>query len=374
MSVRYGMKRKQTLRNPVSAYADFDNAWKEILDQNFPWFMKLFFPAVYEQIDWKRGYELLDKELHRITSKAKVGKRYVDKLIKVYIYGGKEVWVLIHIEIQSQRDANMPERMYIYNSAIFMLHKKPVMSIAVLGDDDPQWKPEPFESDVWGSYVKFHYHTIKLLDYRDKIEELKQSGNPYAFFVIAHLKTLETKRNPQERFNYKEALTKEMIKLGQPLETVQSIIKFIDIMMTLPDELEQEFLQRIYTYQEETNMPLLAPFEKIAMEKGRQEGWQDGRQVGKQEGWQEGRQEGWQEGKQEGWQEGIERGELREAQATLQDILEDRFAPLPDRLKEHIHNIEDISTVRNLRKQSLGAQSLQDFERLLHESISHKMG
>jgi len=66
-------------------------------------------------IDWTKIPESLEKELKRITASAKTKKRFADKLYKVWLLSGEEVWILIHIEIQSQYEENFPQRMYIYN-------------------------------------------------------------------------------------------------------------------------------------------------------------------------------------------------------------------------------------------------------------------
>jgi hypothetical protein len=46
---------------------DYDSPWKEALDRYFELFMAFFFPAAHADIDWKRGYEMLDKELQKIV-------------------------------------------------------------------------------------------------------------------------------------------------------------------------------------------------------------------------------------------------------------------------------------------------------------------
>ncbi|CCI04735.1 hypothetical protein MICAC_5930021 [Microcystis aeruginosa PCC 9443] len=51
--------------------------------------------------------------INRLDFKTK--KRFADKLYKVWLLSGEEVWILIHIEIQSQWEENFPQRMYIYN-------------------------------------------------------------------------------------------------------------------------------------------------------------------------------------------------------------------------------------------------------------------
>ena len=221
------------MRKHKSMPVDFDNAWKEALDSFLPQFLQMFFPEVYEGIDWEKGYEPLEQELHRIARIAKVGKRCVDKLIKVYLCNGEEIWVLIHIEIQSQRDVSLPERMYIYNSAIYLYHRIPVMSLVVLGDNDPNWRPEKYENSLWGSEVQLKFQTIKLLDYKDHLEEWKDSKNPFVFFINAHLKTLEEKRADSNN----KATKKEIAKMDQEIARLNKVYSGVRSMNSLPSAL-----------------------------------------------------------------------------------------------------------------------------------------
>ena len=116
---------------------DYDSPWKEALDAYFEPFLALLFPEVHRQIDWSRGYESLDKEFQQVVREAEVGRRYVDKLVKVWTTDGAECWVLIHVEVQTTRDAEFPRRMYVYNYRVFDRYNRPVASLAVLADDDP---------------------------------------------------------------------------------------------------------------------------------------------------------------------------------------------------------------------------------------------
>ncbi len=51
---------------------------------------------------------MLDKELQPIVRQAKRGRRYVDKLVKVWLKSGQEQLDLIHIEVQAGRRASSP--------------------------------------------------------------------------------------------------------------------------------------------------------------------------------------------------------------------------------------------------------------------------
>jgi hypothetical protein len=140
--------------------ADYDSPWKEALDRYFEVFLALLFPHIHRLIDWSRGYESLDKEFQQVVREAEVGRRYVDKLVKVWTLDGVECWVLIHVEIQTTREAEFPRRMYVYNYRVFDRYNRAVASLAVLADDDPDWRPgedrsgEPQARQNWCKCVR----------------------------------------------------------------------------------------------------------------------------------------------------------------------------------------------------------------------------
>lgn len=53
--------------------ADYDGAWKEGVEKYFEAFLKFFFPHIYSEIDWTRGYEFLDQELQQLMRESEVG-------------------------------------------------------------------------------------------------------------------------------------------------------------------------------------------------------------------------------------------------------------------------------------------------------------
>ena len=86
--------------------ANYDESWKEALNEYFESFLSFFFPLAYQAIDWTQKPESLDKELQAITASAKTERRIADKLYKVWLLDKQQIWILIHIEIQSQYDVN----------------------------------------------------------------------------------------------------------------------------------------------------------------------------------------------------------------------------------------------------------------------------
>ena len=56
--------------------------------------------------------------IDEIVQNATTGKRHVDKLVEVRRRDGAREWLLVHLEVQSQPDRHLPERMYEYHRRI----------------------------------------------------------------------------------------------------------------------------------------------------------------------------------------------------------------------------------------------------------------
>jgi hypothetical protein len=234
--------------------------------------MAFFFPEAHADIDWDRGYEMLDKELQPIVRQAKHGRRYVDKLVKVWLKSGEERWLLIHIEVQAWKEGDFSRRMYVYNHRIFDRYDQEVISLAILIDDDPAWRPTRYEYGRWGFRTYTEFPVVKLLDYAPKYQELEADPNPFATVVLAHLKALETRRSPADRQAWKVRLVKGLYDRGMNPEDIRRLFRFIDWIMDLPPPLEQRFQDEITAFQQEKRMPFMDTFERAAMEKGLLEG------------------------------------------------------------------------------------------------------
>ena len=68
---------------------NFDGGWKLAVTRFLRLFMKLLFHDAYAQIDWKRGFVALDKELEALFPKGKSGRKHVDLLFKVWLIDGR---------------------------------------------------------------------------------------------------------------------------------------------------------------------------------------------------------------------------------------------------------------------------------------------
>ena len=256
-----------------------DTPWKQILEGYFPQFMSFFFPEAARAIAWSKGFDFLDGELQQVTLEAETGKRIVDKLVKVYLRNGQENWLLLHIEIQNQKEAEFSERVYIYSTRLFDKFRQAVSSFAVLGDTDRHWRPQSFHQEALGSRHDFSFQIAKLVDYKDRMEELAASDNPFAIVVQAHLAAQATKdkASQQRRRQRKYSLTTMLYERGWSKQEVIDLYRFIDWVLTLPLELEQAFRDDLETYERGKNMPYISAIERMGEARGKVEGKVEGK-------------------------------------------------------------------------------------------------
>ena len=318
----------------TEATANYDQTWKEAIGQYFESFLQFFYPKIYEQIDWSKTPISLDKELEQITASSQTKKRYADKLFQVWLLNNEIIWILIHIEVQSQYDKQFPQRMFIYNYRSFDLFNKPVISLAILGDENKSWRPNSYEYGLGDSEVKIKFSTVKLLDYQ--WEELAASNNLFAIIVMAHLKTKVTTKDLTQREQWKWNLVRPLYQKGLTKFDIINLVKFIDKMMTLPPPLQLEFNHKLEQHEKELNMPFLSTIEELAEERG---------QV---------------------------KGAKETCQQNIFDLLENRFGTVPEKLLETLKEINDLMALKQLLVKTISVNSLDEFQTLINAVLQPK--
>ena len=323
---------------------DYDSPWKEIIERYFPDFMAFFFPNIHAEINWNKGYEFLDKELQKVVRRAKTGRGYVDKLVKVWRMDGTEEWLLIHIEIQSQVEAGFTERMYVYNYRIFDRYKQKVISLALLADQDTTWRPQTYGYSLWGYKVSIEFPIIKLLDYAEQWTMLESSKNPFAVVIMAHLKAQETRRYPKSRLRWKIEIVRGLYARGWSHNDIWELFRFLDWMMELPERFELQFEKALKELEEAQKMRYVTQIERRAKA--------------------EGIKEGIKEGVKEGVKEGIEQGSLQAIREGIIEVLTLRFGSVPQALITLLNQETDLQQLKIRHRQAVLASSLDEFENL----------
>jgi len=287
-----------------NAMADqYDGPWKFGMDRFLPEVMLFLFPASHEEIDWSRSYKPLNVELFSILPD-EVTTRYADALYQVWRKDGREQWVLLHFEVQSQPDPNLPRRMYVYSYRCFEKYKTEVFGYAVLGDDSPSFRPGPYVWELGKARMSYEYETAKLLDF--KVEDLEASDNPAATILLAHRFTKDSKDDQVRRRRFKLRLTRLLFAKGYEQAEIRSLFDVLDWMLHLGQEQAIIYREEVLALREE---PTMSTYVNTLESYFTQQGWQKGLQEGKQQGLQEGKNQG--------------------AERLLRSLLERRFGSLP---------------------------------------------
>jgi hypothetical protein len=314
---------------------DYDGAWKEALERYLEPFLRLCFPNVHAGIDWSRGFASREQELQRIVRDSQTGKRRVDKLFQVYRHDGAEDWILVHVEVQSRPDRCLPARLYRYHGRISDRYNRRVVTLAVLADTSPGFRPGPYELETLGCRVRFEYPCCKLLDLDPAM--LERENNPAAVVILAHRAARQRTRDPAQRKTLKWAVTRPLYERGYSKEEIQELFRLIDWLVQLPAEQEVEFRRQVAEYEVQKHMPYITSIERL----GREEGLQQGLQQGRQEGF------------------------LAARQKAVLDALEIRFDQVSDPIRERIEAIQDEARLRSLHKSAIQAGSIEEFTRML---------
>jgi hypothetical protein len=269
------VKKKQKERS-IASKVDYDSAWKDLIEELFKWFLEFFFPDIYQDIDFNKKPQFLSNELRKMFKSSKVGKRFADVLVRVYLKDGSTQCIFIHIEVQGTPDPGLPERIYVYNYRIYDHYRElneEVISLVILTDEDKNFRPDEYYFKRWGFEHKMKIPMVKIIDYKDKIEELEKSDNPMAMVVLAQIKSYEAKKSDNQRkYNIKLNLFRECFKRGYSKDQIRGLVKFIDWVINLPTKYQDKLYHEIIKLEEETKMPYLPTWERTAKKEGKKEG------------------------------------------------------------------------------------------------------
>jgi hypothetical protein len=210
-----------------------------------------------------------------VVQDAELGKRLVDKLVRVTRLSGTEDWIYLHIKVQGSPQAEFAERMFVYNYRLFDRYHRPVASMALLADQSEGWHPSSFGFEVLGCEHMLKFPTTKLLNLTGREAELQAEPNPFALVTLAH-------DAPGHGSSLCRQVEADPVALPATLGKQRIIDLFVvlDWMMRLPEHLAQELWQNIDLLEEQEQMRYVSSVERIGIEKGREQGREQGLQQG----------------------------------------------------------------------------------------------
>lgn len=160
--------------------------------------------------------------------------------------------------------------MFRYHARLFDRDRIPVVSLAVLGDEEPGWRPSAFGYALWGCELALRFPTVKLLDLEPAT--LALTKNPFATLALLHRDAQETRGNPAERLRRRASRYRALLRQTYSASDIRTLLRLMEHVLRLSPALAEEARATIRQVElEETGMDtLLTSFEELARLEERQ--------------------------------------------------------------------------------------------------------
>jgi hypothetical protein len=272
----------------------YDSAWKDIIKVHLKEFLAFYFSQVAESIDFSVPPVFLDKELEKLVPENESPGRLADLLIKLRAISGDEYILYTHVEIQGQRVPKFPERLFQYGYRIYDRFGSFPLTLVVLTDNDPNFYPSYFEINSNGRYLRVDFQVAKLLYLIRYTTSPEYRYNPFAFVTRAHMEVQRRCGNAEQdirkeelRYELKKELSLQLYQAGYTPAYIRSLLLFLDWLLQLPRELEWKLMDEIAEKTGGKSMPYVTSWERMGIEKGKEEGIKEGEKIGRLEDKQE---------------------------------------------------------------------------------------
>ena len=257
---------------------------------------------------------MVDADLSSISAEA-------DKIIRV---DDPEPW-LLHLELQSSRDATLPRRMLRYNALLHERHRLPVASAAVLlrpAANDSELRGELSVRPAIGPEWSFRYHVIRVWEMPPDVF----LNGPIGLIPLAPLAQIREPELP--------ALVEAMRDRidPQPEPSIRGklwVAAYLLMGLRYNDAVIDRLLAGVRQMEESTTYQAL-------MRRGLQQGIQQGQQLGLERG------------QQLGLERGLVQGSASEARKLLIRAGNQRLGAVPPAINAAIAAIEDTAKLEAL--------------------------
>ena len=239
--------------------------------------------------------------------------------------GGSQT-LFLHLEVQSSKEDDFPRRVFHCFHGIRRACGEDVISLAILADLDPHWRPAEYLYERLGCEIVFRFPCCKLLDILPRLEE---DFSLPALAAKAQIAALQTSRNPDKRSTARWLLTRSLYEHGYSKEAINEAYRLIAWMMRLPKTQALLFRKQLVDFHKENNMPYLIDTEEIAIEQALSQGRQE--------------------------------GEILAQQQAVVEALEIRFDRVPEGLREEIGRIADSPRLHVLLRAAIRCADLESF-------------
>jgi hypothetical protein len=319
------------------AFADYDSLYKSLITAFFVEFVDFAVPEFAGRID-PDSVVFLDKELLKDVFGS--GKRIADIVVRCRLLpidendraadrAGERIF-LIHVEHQSQREADFPLRMCEYCVRFARTYRCDVYPIALLSYDQPRnAEPDTFAITFpHRTVLQFRFHAVQLnrLNWRDY---LKRPGPVSAALMTKMNVAAEDRRR----------VTLECLRMVATLRLDRTRLRFLSEFIGVNAQLTGSDLEGLH--QDVASLPRaerdkIMPLTNSWVEYGRAEGLA------------------------KGIEQGIEHGRIDGARDMLCRLAERRLGSPPADVLAAVHAIGDLSRLNDLALHVSDVESWQD--------------
>ncbi len=168
--------------------------------------------------------------------KANKRKKTIDKLVKVKLLDQTTHWIYVHTEFQGANGQNICERMYRYYRRIEERYGSEITALVIYtGTSVPKVNNE-YSKTFFQTTITYKFRTYEVR--KQSVAELENSTNPFALVVLANLHIINTKKDAQQRLEYKKRLFELTEKANYTNTPALFLHYFVSELMLLPDDLE----------------------------------------------------------------------------------------------------------------------------------------
>lgn len=302
-----------------------DQLFKDFLREFLREFLELFYPDVAGQLNFAT-VRFLDKEFFADFPEGDL--READLVVHVESLAGRPELVLIHLEVQANRESNFEARMFQYYALLWLRHRLPIFPIAVYiagaraGLTQEEYGVTLFGRDI----LSYRYECVGF----EKLSagEYAAKGNA----VAAALAALMDRSGADEPLTLRALMLQRVAKSELDGARKLLLLNLIETYFALEAKEAEGFRKLL----------LRSEFREV---REMQVTWADRmKEEGREQGREQGREEGLLEGKRE----------------ALLRLVSTKFGPLPQEVTTRVQALTSLVEVDAAFGRALDARSLAD--------------
>lgn len=256
-----------------------DEIWKNSIHALFRPMVEFHFPKFSLAVDWNKNYVFLEEELANLFNPERDGKKFVDILAQVTLRDGTDKYVLLHVEVQGygsgeRASREFGERMFEYYYRVRDKWKnKDIVALAILTDENPNFRPDRYETSFFGTTLTYIFNICKIIDYDEKA--LESSENPFATLMLAAKRALKAERGDDgTKMLFKLGLLRLGLRKGYSPKEIGALFFFLDwVVVFAATDAKREFVKEVRKLadQEDADMRYITSIEEVTREETREE-------------------------------------------------------------------------------------------------------